>query len=425
MMRFGLIAGEFAAGGLAESARRLTQKNNSARSSVFLTGKSARKLAERLSHLRGAAMKLGQLLSMEGGDVLPAEFSEALAVLRARADAMPEEQLRRLMGREYGKGWESRFTEFDYEPIAAASIGQVHYARAVDGRHMALKVQYPGVARSIGSDVDNVAVLLRMLNILPVELDVSSLMAEAKRQLHQEADYLQEAANLKHYRELVVDDPLLWVPRVHADYSTRRVLAMDYANGSPIDELGEPGTPQSLRDRVGHSLERLLFRELFEFRFMQTDPNFANYLYDFERDRLALLDLGAARRFETGFTRRFAQVTQAIIDDDRTGIRQGAIDIGYLRDDDPRPRSEAAIDLIMLICEPLRHRGPYDFGTSDLPARAHESGIELAFEKGYLRAPPAETVFLHRKLIGSFLLCARIRARVDVNALIKPCLALY
>src|SRR5690606_11507044 len=136
---------------------------------------------------------LGQLLSLESADVLPPELTEALAILRESADTMPPTQVRRVLGRAYGRGWEARFRHFEWEPVAAASIGQVHEAITVDGRRLALKIQYPGVARSIDSDVDNVATLLRLARLLPVELDVRGLVAEAKRQLRQEADYRIEA----------------------------------------------------------------------------------------------------------------------------------------------------------------------------------------------------------------------------------------
>ena len=160
-------------------------------------------------------MKLGQIVSLQGEDVLPPEFAQALAVLRSEAAPMPTCQLRRVLGREYGKGWEARFAHFDFQPMAAASIGQVHRVRARDGRDLALKVQYPGVARSIESDVDNVAALLRLLNLLPLDLDVGAIADEAKRQLAQEADYLKEAHFLEHYARLVVDESALVVPRVH------------------------------------------------------------------------------------------------------------------------------------------------------------------------------------------------------------------
>ena len=115
--------------------------------------------------------------------MLPPEFAQALAVLRTEAAPMPGSQLHRVLGREYGKGWEARFATFQFEPVAAASIGQVHRVRTRDGRDLALKIQYPGVARSIASDVDNVAALLRLLNLLPLDLDVGAIASEAKRQL--------------------------------------------------------------------------------------------------------------------------------------------------------------------------------------------------------------------------------------------------
>jgi len=181
LARLGFMAGEFAVGGLADGARRLVGSLPVDPSGIFLSGARAERLARRLSHMRGAAMKLGQLLSLEGDDLLPPEFSEALSVLRATADTMPVSQLRRALGRAYGSGWEQRFREFEFDPIAAASIGQVHAAVALDGRRLALKIQYPGVARSIESDVNNLASLLKVTRILPVELDISEIVVEAKR----------------------------------------------------------------------------------------------------------------------------------------------------------------------------------------------------------------------------------------------------
>jgi predicted unusual protein kinase regulating ubiquinone biosynthesis (AarF/ABC1/UbiB family) len=420
LARLGLAAGELAVGGALEGLRRLARQQPAA-GPALLSAANARRLAERLARLRGAAMKLGQLMSLQGDDVLPPEFSQALAVLRAEAAPMPVEQLRRVLGREYGKGWERRFARFDWEPIAAASIGQVHRARTVDGRELALKIQYPGVARSIASDVENVAALLRLFNLLPLDLDIAGLVAEAKRQLLQEADYRAEAGFLEHYAKLVADEPLLVVPRVHRDFTTARVMAMDYVEGAPLESLAEEGVPQARRDAVGALLERLMFRELFEFRVMQTDPNFANYLVQ-PGGRVVLLDFGSTRVFTPGFVANYARITRAAIDGDRDAIARHAMAIGYVTRDDPPERVRAAVDVILLVCEPLRHRGPYDFAASDLPARVRALGFELAVRRGLLRAPPPETIFLHRKLVGSFLLLARIRARVDAQALVLPLL---
>jgi predicted unusual protein kinase regulating ubiquinone biosynthesis (AarF/ABC1/UbiB family) len=425
LLGFGLLAGDIALGTAVEAVRRLAGAQDAQAAGPLFSSRNAARLADRLARLRGAAMKIGQMFSMESEDLLPPEFARALAGLRSAAYAMPRSQLRRVLGREYGKGWESRFTSFEYEPIAAASIGQVHRARTADGRDLALKIQYPGVARSIDSDVDNARTLLRVLGFLPIELDVEGIATEARRQLHEEADYLAEAEHLRRYRALVADEPRLVVPRVHADFSTRRVLAMDYASGIALDRLGDEGIAQADRDRTGALLERLLFRELFEFRFMQTDPNFANYLYQPAAGRVALLDFGAARRFSREFVARYARITRTIMQGDREAARHAAVDIGYLQADDDAARVRAVLDLLFLVCEPLRHRGPYDFAASNLALRAGQLNFLPALAAGTLRLPPPETMFLHRKLAGSFLLCARIRARVDVRSQIQPFLDQY
>ncbi len=414
----GLAAGELAAGAAAQGFRRMARGEAPDFRGALLSAPNAKRLAERLAQLRGAAMKIGQIVSMQGEDVLPPEFAKALAVLRSQAVPMPPQQLRRVLGREYGAGWERRFAAFDVEPLAAASIGQVHRATATDGRELALKIQYPGVARSIASDVDNVATLLRLLDLLPVEIDVAGLAREAKRQLMQEADYLSEAAFLEHYAGLVADEPMLLVPRVHHDLTTTRVMAMDFVEAEPLEALA--AAPRARRNAIGSVLERLLFRELFEFRVMQTDPNFANYQYQPATGRLVLLDFGATRRFEADFVADYARISRAVIDGNRDAIAREALRIGYLAADDGPDRVAAVVDMCLLVCEPLRHAGRYDFGASDLPLRARNLGLELAVRRRLLRAPPPSTLFLHRKLVGSFLLLARIDAQVDARALILP-----
>ncbi len=418
LARIGLAAGELAVGGAVAGLRRLARGEPGDLTSALLSADSAQRLAARLARLRGAAMKLGQLISLQGQDVLPPEFARALEVLRAQAAPMPLQQLRGVLGRELGKGWEKRFSHFDYEPIAAASIGQVHRAIARDGRELALKIQYPGVARSIASDVDNVAVLLRLFNLLPLGIDVGGVAAEAKTQLAQEADYLAEGRFLEQYGRLVADQTALLVPRVHWDLTTTRVMAMDFVNGEPLEVLAN--APQAHRDAVGTLLEGLLFRELFEFRVMQTDPNFANYLYLPDTRQVALLDFGATKRFSAAFVAKYARITRAVVDGDLDAVTRFATDIGYIGPDDPPARVRAAVDVILLVCEPLRHRGRYDFAASDLASRVGDLGFDLVFRQGLLRAPPPETIFLHRKLVGSFLLLARIGARVDARALVLP-----
>jgi len=421
LARLGLAAGELALGGAAESVRRAVRSNPSDTYNALLTATNAKKLANRLAGMRGAAMKMGQILSMESADFLPREFSDALAILRDSADTMPLSQIKRVLGREYGKGWQDKFVDFDYEPIAAASIGQVHRVFTQDGRDLALKIQYPGVAKSINSDVDNMAMLMRLINLLPVEIDISSIVKEAKRQLHQEADYVVEAQFLRDYRKLVEDEPRFVVPRVHEDLTTRRILAMDYVDGIPLESLGDHDVAQDLKNSIGALLQHLMFRELFEFRTMQSDPNFANYLFQPESGRVVLLDFGSTVSFKEQFTHRYAQIARAMIDGDDIALRRLAEQMGYINPGNSDGYVERILDLIRLVSEPVINGGVYDFGTSDVFARGREAGLDMFFDDmSEYRVPPPETMFLHRKLVGSFMLCSRIGSRVNVQDLISP-----
>jgi len=415
----GLMAGELALGSVLGSARQLASGQWPGKSGNVLTARNAQVLARRLSTLRGAAMKLGQLLSMHGDELLPAEFRQALAILRSQAYAMPSAQLHGVLGREYGKGWQQRFADFDEEPLAAASIGQVHRARTRDGRELALKIQYPGVARSIDSDVDNMAMLLRWLDFLPVDLDVTGLAVEAKRQLREEADYLQEARHASCYGTLVGRSPEVLVPGVHADLTTRRILALDYVASVPVESMAEDGASQALRDTIARRIEGLMFRELFEFRYVQTDPNPANYRYQEESGQLVLLDFGATMAIEPARVEGYRAICRAVLADDLQAIREAALQLGYLQPDTPADSAEGVIEIIRLVCQPLRHRGRYDFARSQLPLKARDLGLDVAFRRG-LPTPPPSTMFLHRKLVGTFMLCAMLRARVNVRALVEP-----
>jgi predicted unusual protein kinase regulating ubiquinone biosynthesis (AarF/ABC1/UbiB family) len=330
--------------------------------------------------------------------------------------------VREVLAAELGRDWATRFAEFDFEPLAAASIGQVHGATTKDGRDVALKLQYPGVRESIGSDVDNLGVLLRMSRILPVEIDLDPLLAELKRELEREADYVREADSTERYAKLVGDDPAVWVPRVHRDLCTRAVLATDRVHARPIEDLRGSEHPQARRDRVGERLLRLVVRELFEFRFMQTDPNFGNYLFDPQGERVALIDFGAVREFAPHFTEEYRRFLVAAVERDRAALVAVGQRLGFLRGDEPRSAVDTYADLCALFTEPLRQRGAYDFARSGLSRRARDRGLE-ALGRHRLQQPPVEVLFLHRKLVGSFLLCGHIGARVDCSKIYREAIA--
>lgn len=417
LARLGSLATGVAGGMLAEGARQLAQGNRPKMSDLLLTPANARRVADQLAQLRGAAMKVGQLISMDAGDLLPPELGNILARLRSDARPMPKKQLEGVLVANWGPDWEKQFREFSFKPVAAASIGQVHQAHTLDGRHLAIKIQYPGVRQSINSDVDNVATLLRLSGLLPKGLDIAPLLKDAKRQLHDEANYLREGGYLQRYGELLAQAPEYLVPALHSDLTTQSVLAMSFVDGVEVESLME--APQAERDRVATLLIQLLMRELFEFRLVQTDPNFANYRFAPLTRQLILLDFGATRPFKVRMVAGFRRLMAAAMVGDRAAMTLAAQAIGYFDEHTQERHQKAVLDIFGQAFEPLCFDGPYDFGVSDLPRRIHETGMALGLDRDFWHVPPADVLFLHRKLGGLYLLAARLKARVNVNELAR------
>ncbi len=418
LARLGSLATGVAGGMLAEGARQLAAGKRPKARDLVLTPANARRVADQLAQLRGAAMKVGQLMSMDAGNLLPPELAEILARLREDARTMPMSQVVQVLETHWGKGWEQGFERFSFTPCAAASIGQVHRAHTHDGQELAIKLQYPGVRQSIDSDVDNVATLLRVSGLLPKALDLAPLLAEAKRQLHEEADYRREAESLDSFGRLLADEADFVLPRALTALTRSDILAMTWVDGAAVESLTDAAQP--LRDRIASLLIGLLFRELFEFRLIQTDPNFANYRFDAASGRLVLLDFGATRPYAEPVVEAYRRLMAGTISGDRAAMSEAAQAIGYFQDDIHAHQREAVIDLFEIACEPLRHPGAYDFGTSDLALRLRDAGLKLSMERDFWHTPPADALFLHRKLGGLYLLAARLRARVDVSGLVAP-----
>jgi len=413
--QFGRLAGGVAGGMIAEGARRLAAGERPQMRDMLMTPGNFSRLADRLSHLRGAAMKLGQMISMDAGDMLPPELSQLMAGLRERANHMPPQQLQKLLAREWGADWRTRFERFEPTPMAAASIGQVHRARTRDGRDLAIKVQYPGVAESIDADVDNVATLLRVSGLLPKELDIGPLLGEAKQQLAEEADYHREGAQMARFGALLAGEADFVVPQLDSEFTTGRVLAMDFVAGVPIETLVD--APQAERDRVVTSLLTLLLRELFEFGVMQTDPNFANYRYQPETGRLVLLDFGAARAVEVETRETYRALVKAVLASDRAAVRLAAVRAGMLGGRAVERHGERIDQMIDVVLAKLAQPGPFDFGDRGFVALLREPGTVVASDREAWHVPPAALLFVQRKISGTALLAARLGARVDVRGL--------
>jgi predicted unusual protein kinase regulating ubiquinone biosynthesis (AarF/ABC1/UbiB family) len=406
---------------LAEGARRLAKGEIPKVEEMILTPGNATRLADRLAHLRGAAMKMGQMISMDAGDLLPPELADILASLRDRANFMPTRQLDAVLKEQWGGDWRKQFKWFNPRPIAAASIGQVHKAMTRDGQELAIKVQYPGVADSIDSDVDNVATLLRISGVLPDELDISGLLAAAKEQLKEEADYLREGEQMRLYAERLSGEEGFVIPTLHQELTRERILAMSFEEGVPIEQLADQ--PQDERNQVFERMVRLVARELFEFGVMQTDPNFANFHYRKETGEIVLLDFGATREVSPESQRGYRSLLEAGLAADPDAVKTAAFDAGFVNQAALERHPDRIDRMIDIIINEMNRDAPFDFGDRSFVPVLMEDGMKIAEDKRAWHLPPTDTMFVQRKVSGTAMLGARLKAVVNLRAIIEDVVA--
>ncbi|CAL8139490.1 unnamed protein product [Orchesella dallaii] len=391
-------------------------------SSPFLTEANAERIVDTLCRVRGAALKIGQILSIQDNSMINPELQKVFERVRHAADFMPLWQMERMMVQEFGIDWKTNLAEFDEKPFAAASIGQVHLGKLHDGRPVAIKIQYPGVAEGIGSDIDNLMSVLNVWSILPEGIFIDKVVEVAKRELAWEVDYLREAVCAKRFRGLLENHPDYYVPDVVDELSTKQIYTTELIEGLPVDRCEH--LDQENRDRICFLMLDLFFRELFEFQFMQTDPNWSNFLYNTETRQIGLLDFGASREYRNGFVDNYMRILKGAADNDKETVINASRDIGFLTGYESRAMENAHVETVMILGEALRIGDEkYDFGSQDLTRKIQRLVPVMVKER--LCPPPEEIYSLHRKLSGVFLLCSRLKAKVQCKPIFDRVCANY
>jgi aarF domain-containing kinase len=307
-------------------------------------------------------------------------LTRAFDKVRQGAEAMPHYQLIQQLESQLGKNWREKFETFEERPFAAASIGQVHRGtiRKSDGtiHDVVIKVQYPGVASSIESDLRNLSMLVTLTGLAPKGLFLDNVIRVGRDELKVECNYLNEAANQEAFQTLVANDPILVangfvVPDVFLEeWTTDQVLVSAYAPGGTIDKVSF--LDQDERNRIGRTILYLTMKELFEWRLMQTDPNWGNFLYDVGTKQTTLIDFGATREYHKSFVDGYLRIVWANANRDEETLLEMSHRMGFLTGEENEIMLEAHKQSGFTVGEPFWKDEPFDFQGSQISTRMSE-----------------------------------------------------
>ncbi|KAI6118022.1 ABC1-domain-containing protein [Pisolithus sp. B1] len=432
IFHYGGLAASLGYGAATEFLRRSTTSpdgTDSQQSSLIMTEANIKRLVSKLSQMRGAALKLGQFMSIQDTHVLPPDLDEIFRRVQNGAHYMPDWQMEGVLRSSLGPSWATNFTSFERVPFAAASIGQVHHAvlapsASPTGREerVAVKVQFPNIADSIATDLGYVKMLLTAGKLLPKGLFLDRTIHVMKEELADECDYAREADFLRKYRspELLGNDRRFKIPWVW-EGSTKHVLIMEHVDGVTMGDASISALPQTDRNEIASRVMELCLRELFEFRLMQTDPNWTNFLWNPKVKQISLIDFGATREYTKEFMDKWLHLLQAAAAEDREACAHWSLELGYLTGQENETMLDAHVNSMILLATPFRDSTPQPFAFgpgsqwTDITARIRANiPVMLRYR---LTPPPRETYSLNRKLSGGFLLATRLHAVVDAREL--------
>jgi predicted unusual protein kinase regulating ubiquinone biosynthesis (AarF/ABC1/UbiB family) len=381
--------------------------------------KNARRIVEGSQQLRGAFMKLIQMLSTRA-DILPGEALDILKATQSSVPPMDYALIAKQIRREFSKSPEQLFASFEPEAFAAASLGQVHRARLKTGEEVAVKIQYPGVDATVEQDLGNLKLLLRTLqaiagDIMRQKIETKTIFTELAERLREELDYVSEARHIAEFNRLLGDDDDIALPRVIKNLSSRRVLTMTYVDGYRLGDIFGSHIDAKLRTWVARKYYCLVWRQILEFGVLHTDPQPGNYLVSYH-PKLGILDFGSVRHFSEPVRKASLQLAQAIIARNDRAITAALVKLGYIdRTQAPAPM----VKIIYLLFEPVITDRLYHPDEFDAIGKA-ATVSEIAFEHKLYKSP-RHSIFLLRALIGLDGIMKGLGAKLNYAALFREC----
>jgi predicted unusual protein kinase regulating ubiquinone biosynthesis (AarF/ABC1/UbiB family) len=392
---------------LASLARGVDGRERARRDNLV---KNAARIVETLGEMKGAAMKVGQMLSLHDS-ILPPEVAEVLRALQKEAPRIPFEVVQEELALAL-PAWRRLFREVEPEAFAAASIGQVHRAVLRDGRRVAVKVQYPLIDRIVAADLGNLKRLLQAVFALLTEADFEPVWRELSVRLGEELDYLHEAENARQMAELHRDVPEIVIPQVVREATTRRVLTMEYVPGIPPDEACSDRHPQELKDRWGEVLLAFLLRGLLAHRLLHADPNLANFAFRAD-GAIVVYDFGCLKKVPPAIARGYRESARAIVEgrlEDLPAVLQA---MGVTRGNGEPVALLPLLSVAAGVAEVFRAAPPFCFAdAAAIYGRIFDLGSDHFDAAADLRFPP-HVIFVDRTIAGHFGNLSRLGATGD------------
>ena len=385
--------------------------------SALISKKNVTATVDTLKNLRGAAMKFGQLLSLDETVILSPDLAAIFAQLQSSGYSMTPSQLKKVLNHNWGDDWLKDFKYFDVRPFAAASIGQVHKATLKSGEVVAIKVQFPGVKQSIDSDLATLKFIMKTSGMLPENFPLEHYLSQCGDLLKRETNYELEAENINLFSGFLNGSKVIHVPKVYNKLSTDQTLTMSFLEGRELSNIMQ--FDQSARDEISLNLIELLFNEIFNFKMVQTDPNLANFLLTRGGKSICILDFGACCRVSEDTYRLYKELLSVALSLDLNCIKSFLQEKNFIPQETSMAGTKFLENIISVTINELSKDETFDFQKSKVFQLIVQENLNLYFDLIPSSVLGSDFIFIQRKIFGLILFFRSIGTKLPLLKILK------
>ena len=385
--------------------------------SALISKKNVTATVDTLKNLRGAAMKFGQLLSLDETVILSPDLAAIFAQLQSSGYSMTPSQLKKVLNHNWGDDWLKHFKYFDVRPFAAASIGQVHKATLKSGEVVAIKVQFPGVKQSIDSDLATLKFIMKTSGMLPENFPLEHYLSQCGDLLKRETNYELEAENINLFSGFLNGSKVIHVPKVYNKLSTDQTLTMSFLEGRELSNIMQ--FDQSARDEISLNLIELVFNEIFNFKMVQTDPNLANFLLNRGGKSICILDFGACCRLSEDTHRLYKELLSVALSLDLNSIKSFLQEKNFIPQETSMAGTKFLENIISVTINELSKDETFDFQKSKVFQLIVQENLNLYFDLIPSSVLGSDFIFIQRKIFGLILFFRSIGTKLPLLKILK------